>query len=143
METREMTDTVVRTQSRPLGTRIALALTHVVNPLVYGIAGSRFIPVWALVEHRGRRSGLTRRTPVAIQRTADGFLIPLPWGPNTDWCRNIRAAGGCRVRWKGRYYDAVAPEIVAVGDAIGEWPTPLRVAIRTLRLKGFLRLRVR
>ena len=113
------------------------------NPVLAGLAGSRLIPLWGVVEHRGRRSGRAFRTPIAITRTADGFLIPLPWGPGTDWCRNIRAAGGCRVRWSGKEYDATAPEVVTVGAAIAQWPAPLRVAIRVVGIKSFLRLRTR
>lgn len=52
------------------------------------------MPVWAVVQHRGRKSGKEYSTPVAVLTTPDAFSIGLPWGKGTDWVRNLRAAGG-------------------------------------------------
>ncbi|HET6317792.1 MAG TPA: nitroreductase family deazaflavin-dependent oxidoreductase, partial [Chloroflexota bacterium] len=73
--------------------RRMLALTRVFNRLALPLAGTRALPLYGVLVHRGRRSGKTYRTPVVVRPTADGFIIPLPWGEGTDWCRNVRAAG--------------------------------------------------
>ena len=44
------------------------------------LAGRRWNPIFALVLHRGRRSGRAYQTPVAARRVADGFLIALAFG---------------------------------------------------------------
>jgi deazaflavin-dependent oxidoreductase (nitroreductase family) len=89
-----------------------LTLTRVFNRLVLPLAGTRLLPLYGVIEHRGRRSGAAYRTPVVVRRTGDGFLVPMPWGEGTDWYRNVRTAGGCVVRWKGRAYHLVRPEVL-------------------------------
>ncbi|MBV9358271.1 MAG: nitroreductase family deazaflavin-dependent oxidoreductase [Chloroflexi bacterium] len=89
------------------------ALSRVVNPIVAQLAGRRFMPLYGLLKHRGRRSGRLFQTPVVVQRTADGFLVPMPWGEGTDWYRNVRAAGGCVIRFHGRDYPVDQPELIA------------------------------
>ena len=81
------------------------------------IAGTPLFPLYGVIEHRGRRTGTTFRTPVAVRAVGDGFVVPLPWGHRTDWCRNVRAAGSCIMRWKGRDYKLVRPEVIDDPDA--------------------------
>src|SRR5215831_20310942 len=89
-----------------------LGLTHVFNKLVLPLAGTRWMPLYGVLVHRGRRSGKMFRTPVVVRPTSDGFIVPMPWGQGTDWYRNVRAAGECVVRWKGRDYPLVQPEVI-------------------------------
>jgi deazaflavin-dependent oxidoreductase (nitroreductase family) len=84
----------------------------VFNRLVLRLAGTRLLPLYGVIEHRGRRSGTLYRTPVVVRPSGDGFLVPMPWGEGTDWFRNVRAAGGCVIRWKGRDYATVRPEVL-------------------------------
>lgn len=82
------------------------------NRVALLLAGRRFVPVWAALGHRGRRSGRQYVVPIAVIPTDTSFLIALPWGPRTDWVRNVRAAGGCTVRWRGHDYACSEPEFV-------------------------------
>jgi hypothetical protein len=91
---------------------VVRSLTRVFNPLVMSFAGTRLLPLYGVITHHGRRSGMTFRTPVVVQPTAGGFVVPMPWGLGTDWYRNVRAEGGCVIRWKGRDYPMVRPEVV-------------------------------
>ena len=65
------------------------------NKVALLLAGRRFVPLWAALHHRGRRSGKAYVVPVAVTPTDTTFLIALPWGRGTDWVRNVRAAGEC------------------------------------------------
>src|SRR5262245_41774971 len=47
----------------------------------------------SVIRHRGRNTGKTYETPIVPFATDDVFLISLPYGPDTDWCKNILAAG--------------------------------------------------
>jgi deazaflavin-dependent oxidoreductase (nitroreductase family) len=85
--------------------------TRLFNPLSMLLAGTRLLPLYGVMNHRGRRSGKPFRTPVVVQPTSDGFVVPMPWGESTDWYRNVRAAGECVIRWKGRDYTLVDPEV--------------------------------
>ena len=79
------------------------------NRVALLVAGRRFVPVWASLRHRGRRSGKEYVVPIAVIPTDTTFLIALPWGRGTDWVRNVRAAGGCTIRWRGVDYACSEP----------------------------------
>jgi len=108
--------TVAPTASTPRSHSRFLSLTRLFNRLVLPLAGTRLMPLYGVIAHRGRRSGKMFYTPVVVRPTPEGFVVPMPWGEGTDWCRNIRAAGGCVIRWKGRDYAMVEPSVVNVSD---------------------------
>jgi len=89
------------------------------EPMARAFAGRRWFPLWAVVHHRGRKSGTLYDTPVAVVPTtsSDVILIGLPWGPKTNWARNIVAAGGAPITWKGRMQQTAAPRIVGAEEA--------------------------
>ena len=114
---------------------------HLLNPLLIRAAGTRLIPLWAIVRHRGRRSSRTYETPVAIGHNGDALFIPLPFGTTADWIRNVIAARGCIVVWNGREHEMVEPEIV--DERLGRAAfNPIEASLlRALGIKGILRLR--
>jgi deazaflavin-dependent oxidoreductase (nitroreductase family) len=77
---------------------------------------------YAVVHHVGRRSGRAYQTPVEAYRTAEGALILLPYGPVTDWCRNVLAVGQCTVTLDGEDLSLSAPEVVSAGFAEARAP---------------------
>ena len=86
--------------------------TRLLNPIIVKLAGKRHMRAYAVIEHRGRRSGRSYATPVAARPTTDGFLVPMAFGEQADWFRNVRAAGECVVRWNGTTYHVVEPELL-------------------------------
>src|SRR5689334_7398721 len=88
------------------------AWTAGVNRLALRVSGHRYFPLYAVVEHVGRRSGQAYEVPVALIASPTQFLICLPFGRGTNWARNVVAAGGCDIRWKGRVHRATAPVVV-------------------------------
>ncbi len=129
------------TDAPGLGARFVRSLTGVFNPAMTLFAGRRLVPIWGIVRHRGRRSGREYLTPIALQPTPDGLVIPLPFGADTDWCRNVRAAKGCVVRWKGEDHRMVDPVIVDATAASAFFPQPLRALLGPLGIKTLLRMR--
>jgi deazaflavin-dependent oxidoreductase (nitroreductase family) len=61
-------------------------LVALLTRLGVGVAGSRVLEV------RGRKSGVWRRTPVNLLTFKGGRYLVAPRG-NTQWVRNIRASG--------------------------------------------------
>jgi deazaflavin-dependent oxidoreductase (nitroreductase family) len=117
---------------------------RVVNPLVLSLAGTRLLPLYGVLEHRGRRSGKAYRTPVVVRPTSDGFIVPMPWGESTDWYRNVRAAGECVIRWKGRGYRMVQPELIdEEAAARASFSAFERTMMTRLGIEHWLRLRHR
>src|SRR5689334_13417722 len=55
---------------------LVLRASRVINPLVLLLAGTRFLPLYGVVAHQGRRSGKAYRTPVVVRPTSDGFIVP-------------------------------------------------------------------
>jgi deazaflavin-dependent oxidoreductase (nitroreductase family) len=120
-------------------------LTRLINPRAVRLAGTARLPLFGVVRQRGRRSGRLYATPLAVRGFPGGFLIPLTFGPEADWCRNVLAAGECVIQWRGRQWTAVEPRVVDAADVGAELRVAMgRVERFMLRLMGtrqFLRLR--
>jgi deazaflavin-dependent oxidoreductase (nitroreductase family) len=74
------------------------------------------VPPWAVLLHRGRRSGRQYRTPVLAFRHGDTLVIALLYGDQSDWLRNLAAGPGWIVRY-GHTFTLGPPEICATEDA--------------------------
>ena len=75
------------------------------------------LPPWAVILHRGRRSGRSYRTPLFAFRRDRTLVIALLYGRESDWLRNLRAGAG-QVMRAGRTY-AVGPPVVVDTNASG------------------------
>jgi deazaflavin-dependent oxidoreductase (nitroreductase family) len=92
---------------------------HVTNPIMRLWAG--WVPAHAILEHCGRRSGKSYRTPIVVFTAhiddRAGVAIMLTYGPNRDWLKNITAAGGGRMRRYGRTFGVTDPKVVSKAEA--------------------------
>jgi deazaflavin-dependent oxidoreductase (nitroreductase family) len=111
------------------------------NPFIVSIAGSRHMPLLGIIRHQGRRSGRSYMTPLVARPTKDGFVLPLTFGEKADWFRNVQAAGGCIVRWKGMDYPLVEPEVVDWATARASFSPLLRVLVPVIGIEHFVQLR--
>ena len=134
------TSRATRLFSRPAHTILRLG-TQLLNPLILSFAGSRHMPMFAVINHHGRRSGRSYSTPVGARKTADGFMIPLTFGQQADWFRNVEAAGGCVIHWKGADYSLVEPEVVDWATARPAFYWVERVMVPVIGIEQFVRLR--
>ena len=128
--------------TRPAPSGTSWRMARLTTPMVRTMAGRRFFPPYAVVHHTGRRSGRALAVPVALLVTPGAFVVTLPWGPGTNWVRNVLAAGGCRLRWKGVDHQVSAPEVLDRDQARpyyggGAW----WVSQRVFRADSFLLLR--
>jgi deazaflavin-dependent oxidoreductase (nitroreductase family) len=131
---------VARTPRAPVA-RVFGPAARILNPVLIRLAGTRWIPLWAIVRHRGRRSSRWYATPVAIGHRDDALFVPLPFGSTADWLRNVLAAGACVVRWKGVEHRMIDPEIVEFAYGLTAFnPIEARL-LQALGIKGILRLR--
>src|SRR5438132_8953880 len=75
------------------------------------------VPPWAVLLHRGRRSGRLYRTPVLAFRQERTLVIALLYGEESDWLRNLRTSGGGRVVRMGRTFKLHEPRVVETSRA--------------------------
>jgi deazaflavin-dependent oxidoreductase (nitroreductase family) len=91
------------------------------------------VPPWAVIVHRGRRSGRAYRTPVLAFRQGRAVIVALIYGEESDWLRNLQAAGGGLIVRGGRTHELGRPRIVET-DAAAELSRLPRVARAYCRL---------
>ncbi|WP_299571521.1 nitroreductase family deazaflavin-dependent oxidoreductase [uncultured Williamsia sp.] len=94
--------------------RVATVNKHVTNR-IQGL-WAWLVPPWAVVHHTGRTSGRAYRTPVVGFSTPQGFAIPLLYGPQTQWAKNLLAAGGGEVQQGGRRRALIGPRVVPASE---------------------------
>ena len=92
-------------------------LTRILNPLIIRLAGRRHFRMAAQIRHVGRRSGRPYITPAGARLHGEVIMIPLTFGNQSDWSRNVAVAGGCSIRLDGRDYQASQPEFLGRDQA--------------------------
>jgi deazaflavin-dependent oxidoreductase (nitroreductase family) len=121
--------------------KIRLLNKRVLNPHMMKLAGRRH---WyaAVIRHRGRRSGREYTTPVvAVPAAGDAFVIPLPYGEEVDWLKNLLAAGQATIEAKGETYDVFEPEVIAAAEAFLLLDERHRRPWRQFGIERFLRVK--
>jgi deazaflavin-dependent oxidoreductase (nitroreductase family) len=94
-------------------------------------------PGLGVITHHGRRTGKVFHTPVNVFPQTGQFVIPLTYGRNSDWVKNIQAAGGCDLRMHLRDVRLVNPRLVRDRSRAGIRPIE-RAMLRFLRVSEFL-----
>ena len=104
------------TETPPIRDAVRSFNKHVLNPAMMHLAGRRH---WyaAVMRHIGRRSGRHYATPVVADRVMNGFIVPLPYGTDVDWLRNVLASGSAALQVNGHTYDVIDPEIIDAATA--------------------------
>jgi len=97
------------------------------------------LPGFGLIEHTGRRSGRTFHTPVNMFATDGGYLVALTYGRESDWVRNVLAAGGCTAMTRGRRVLLSEPEMVH-DPGRRAMPWPVRQVLALIGTDDFLKL---
>jgi len=126
----------------PRTRRIVRLVAVFVNPLILLMAGRRWMPVVGILRHRGRRTGRAYATPIGMRPLGDSFVIPRTFGDNAAWYLNIKAAGGATVRYLGRTYELVDPEVVDYATDEPAFPRYELLQFRLIGINEYLRLRV-
>src|SRR3982074_175434 len=105
---------------------------------------SRFaarLPGFGILTHVGRKSGRVYRPPVNVFRVPEGFLIALTYGRDSEWVRNVLAAGGCELETRGVRYQLSVPTIVH-DPTRRRFPLPVRVILGVIGASDFLQLSI-
>ena len=119
---------------------IKLLNKYVLNPVMLRFSGKTGPS--AIVHHIGHRSGRPYVTPVIAHQSGEYVIIPLPYGTDVDWLRNLLAAGQAVVDLEGRSLSVDEAAVVDIDDVIGLLPAPMARTVRFNGARGAVRLRV-
>ena len=97
------------------------------------------LPGFGTIVHRGRRSGRVYHTPVNVFRVPEGYVVALTYGRETDWVRNVLAAGGCELETLGHKVKLTGPRLVH-DETRAAMPFPVRQFLGVLGVTDFLYL---
>jgi deazaflavin-dependent oxidoreductase (nitroreductase family) len=112
--------------------------TRFVNPVTRLFAG--YVPFFGVLTYRGRRSGRMYNTPVNVFRRGGDFIFFLTYGSDTNWVKNVLAAGECSILARGRNVTLTRPEVI-VDPTRRLVPAPIRFIGRLGNVTEFLRMR--
>jgi deazaflavin-dependent oxidoreductase (nitroreductase family) len=92
----------------------------------------------SVVRHVGRTTGRAYETPVQAVTTDDGFVIALPYGPNTDWLKNVVASGSATIVHEGEIVRVDRPQVVPMSTAAAQFPPKNQRTHRLFRVEQCL-----
>ena len=130
----------MRTKFRPVLRAVRRFNRAFANPHAMKTAGGPGVRA-SIVRHVGRASGRSYETPVETFATDDGFAIALPYGPDTDWLKNVLASGSATIVDDGNTYRVDQPQVVPTSVAVPYLPTNEQRTLRLFAVDRCLRVR--
>jgi hypothetical protein len=107
------------------------------NKFFIKIAGRRF-RAYSIVKCVGRNSGRVYQNPVSAYPLGDGFVIPVLYGIESQWVRNVMTNGGFVLRTKGCDVTLERPEIISPAQALAAYPPLLRRTMKSRKIQNFV-----
>jgi deazaflavin-dependent oxidoreductase (nitroreductase family) len=115
---------------RPVAYFNKVATNRVIGPL------APTLPGFAVLIHTGRVSGKEYRVPVNCWLGAESAIVALTYGPDTDWMKNLAAAGGGSIVTRGETYRVGPPELIGY-EGMKRVPVIVRVLLTMLGVGDF------
>lgn len=94
---------------------VARVNRRITNPLALAFGG--WAPTMGALEHVGRKSGKRYRTPLNIFDTADGYVVLIGYGPDSQWVKNVLADGTATIHKHGKSVPVKDPRVVSKAEA--------------------------
>jgi deazaflavin-dependent oxidoreductase (nitroreductase family) len=113
---------------------INIVLTNRITGLFAG-----WLPGFGILMHVGRNSGRVYRTPINVFRASNGFIIALTYSSQSEWVKNVLAAGGCELKTRGKEYQLSSPNIVH-DPTRRRFPIPVRPVLRIVGADEYMQL---
>lgn len=98
-----------------------------------------WLPGFGILTHVGRKSRKVYRTPINVFRASNGFIIALTYSSQSEWVKNVLAAGGCELKTRGKKYQLSAPNLVR-DPTRRRFPIPVRVVLRIVGADEYMEL---
>ncbi|MGA9507250.1 MAG: nitroreductase family deazaflavin-dependent oxidoreductase [Candidatus Sulfotelmatobacter sp.] len=117
--------------------KINIAFTNRITGLFAG-----WLPGFGILTHVGRKSGKVYRTPINVFRASNGFIIALTYSSQSEWVKNVLAAGGCELKTRGKKYQLSVPKVVR-DPTRSRFSIPVRVVLRIVGADEYMELSIR
>ena len=114
--------------------KVNIAFTNRITGLFAG-----WLPGFGILTHVGRKAGKVYRTPINVFRASNGFIIALTYSSQSEWVKNVLAAGGCELQTRGKKYQLSAPNVVR-DPTRRRFPIPLRIVLRIVGADEYMEL---
>ena len=99
------------------------------------------LPGFAVLTHRGRRTGSPYQTPINVFQRGDDYFFFLTYGSDVQWVKNVLASGSCSIETRGRIVELAEPELITDPE-LRPAPAPVRfVEQRLAGVTQYLRMR--
>ena len=114
--------------------KINIAVTNRITSLFAG-----WLQGFGILTHVGRKSGKVYRSPVNVFRASNGFIIALTYSSQSEWVKNVLAAGDCALKTRGRKYQLSSPRVVR--DPTGRrFPFTVRLVLTIVGADEYMEL---
>jgi len=114
--------------------KVNIAFTNRITGLFAG-----WLPGFGILTHVGRKSGKVYRTPINVFRASNGFIIALTYSSQSEWVKNVLAAGGCELQTRGKKYQLSAPNVMR-DPTRRRFPIPVRLVLRIVGADEYMEL---
>ena len=114
--------------------KINIAVTNRITSLFAG-----WLPGFGIFTHIGRKSGKVYQTPVNVFQTPNGFVIALTYSSDSEWVKNVLAAGGCELKTRAEKYRLSAPKVVR-DPTRRRFPIPVRLVLTLVGADEYMEL---
>jgi deazaflavin-dependent oxidoreductase (nitroreductase family) len=111
--------------------RFRKVVNRYVNPITRPLA--RRLPTFAILTHRGRKTGRIYRTPINVFRRGTEYFFFLTYGSDVQWVKNVLATGSCSIETRGRMVELVEPKLITDPELR---PAPPHVRFVEQRIAG-------
>jgi deazaflavin-dependent oxidoreductase (nitroreductase family) len=116
--------------------KINIILTNRITSLFAG-----WLPGFGILTHVGRKSGKVYYTPVNVFRAPNGFIIALTYSSQSEWVKNVLAAGACELKTRGKKCQLSAPHVVH-DPTRRRFPIPVRLVLRIVGADEYMELSI-
>lgn len=130
---------VFRLRVRRLNDAVRVFNKHVLNPTMMLLDRRHWYA--AVLRHTGRSSGREYTTPVTAEPTGDGFVIPLSYGEDVDWLKNVRASGRGTIQARDGTHAVGEPEVIDASEALAAVSPRARLMFRAFGVERYLKLK--
>jgi deazaflavin-dependent oxidoreductase (nitroreductase family) len=116
--------------------KINIAFT---NRITSRFAG--WVPGFGILTHVGRKSGKVYRTPVNVFRAPGGFIIALTYSSQSEWVKNVLAAGRCELKTRAKTYLLSSPKVVR-DPSRRRFPIPVPIVLSLVGADEYMELSI-